>query len=104
MKIILVPQRRDDTLSLSKHGNTLVVNGEGYDFGRMTEGSTLPREAIFGEWFDGPVEMVDGEIIVTIKLPNPWNYSQEQAFPSPITVTKDGVIELPKPLYIEGGV
>lgn len=98
MKIILVPQRRDDTLQLIKQGSTLTINGEAFNFSNLEEGDILPLEAIACEWFAGPVEMIDGVIVVTLILPNPWNYSQAQAFPVPISVTKNGLIELPKPL------
>ena len=98
MKIILSPQRRGSTLELIKQGSTLFVNGEAFDFSKIKDGDTLPRAAIKSDWFAGPVEMVDGELILTLIMPNPWNYSQEQAFPLPIEDVKDGVVPLPKPL------
>ena len=98
MKIMFLPQRRDDTLHLFMQGSTLLVNGDGFDFDRLEDGDILPREAIYSEWFAGPVEMIDGIITLTLILPNPWNYSQAQAFPEPIIVTTSGPIELPKPL------
>ena len=100
MKIILVPQRRDDTLQLIKQGSTLTINGEAFNLSNLEEGDTLPLEAIACEWFAGPVEMIDGVIVVTLILPNPWNYSQAQAFPVPISVTKNGLVELPAPLPV----
>lgn len=98
MKIILSPQRRDDTLTLEKQGDTLLVNGEAFDFSKVGEGDTLPREAIKSEWFVGPVDKINGELILTVLLPNPWNYSQEQAFPKPLYDVPDGVVNLPAPL------
>lgn len=100
MRILLNPQGREDALSVAKVGNVLTVNGEEFDFTPMTEGSTLPREAIGSMWFDGPVEKVNGEITLTLILPNPWNYSPEQAFPVTLENIQDGDIQLPKPLPV----
>lgn len=98
MKIILSPQRRDDTLKIRKRGPTLFINDEAFSFAKMKDGDTLPAEAIDSKWFAGPVEMIGGELVITLILPNPWNYSQEQAFPVPIEDVQDGVVALPQPL------
>jgi hypothetical protein len=98
MIIKLSPQRRDDRLTIIKSGSVLVVNGEEFDFSSMAEGATLPRAAISSEWFAGDVEMVDGEIILTMLLPNPVNYSPEQAFPADMINVPDGPVALPLPL------
>ncbi|UVL16148.1 hypothetical protein LOY27_09920 [Pseudomonas atacamensis] len=100
MKIILSPQRRDDTLTLSKNGSVLTINGEAFDFSQMNEGDTLPRDAIDCEWFVGDVEKVEGALVITLFLPNPENYSPEQAFPVPIVNIPDGPISLPLPLPV----
>ena len=76
----------------------LVVNGESFDFSPVGEGDTLPMSAINSMWFAGDVSRADGELSVTLMLPNPWNYSQEQAFPVPLQNVKDGAVALPKPL------
>lgn len=98
MIIKFSPQRRDDTLTLSKLGNTLTVNGELFDFSRMNDGDTLPRAAIISELFAGDVEMIGGQLVLTMILPNPINYSPEQAFPSDLIDIPDGEIALPQPL------
>lgn len=98
MKVILSPQRRDDTLIVTKRGDMLVVNGELFNFSRIEEGDLLPRTAISSEWFAGDVERVDGELVITLLLPNPWNYSPEQAFPEPLLNVLDGPVTLPQPL------
>jgi hypothetical protein len=103
MKIILVPQRRDDTLKVVKAGDVLTVNGEHFDFSPVGEGDTLPRGAIDSQWFAGDVERIDGELILTVLLPNPLNYSQEQAFPVPLHNVPDGRVFLPRPLPNENG-
>lgn len=98
MRIKLSPQRRDDTLSMSKLGNVLTLNGEAFDYSRMADGDTLPVSAISSEWFAGDVNMIDGELVLTIILPNPINYSQEQAFPVDLVDVPDGPVVLPAPL------
>ena len=98
MKIFLSPQRRDDTLSVVRCGDLLVVNDEPFDFSPVEEGDILPRSAIESECFAGDVTRVNGELELTLILPNPANFSQAQAFPVPITVTKNGPVVLPGPL------
>jgi hypothetical protein len=98
MKIQFSPQRRDDTLVVVRSGDTLTVNGEEFDLSRVGEGEILPAHAIASEWFVGPVSRVNGEIELTLLLPLPVNYSQEQAFPEPLLLTRDGPVDLPPPL------
>lgn len=96
MQIKLNPQRRDDSLTVVKQGDVLVVNGTEYDFSSIPEGATLPAEAIDSDLFSGPVERVGGVLHVTLTLPHGPNPSQAVAFPEPITVTADGKVELPR--------
>lgn len=98
MKISLSPQRRDDTLSLVRAGQTLVVNGEIFDFSGMEDGDTLPASAINSEWFIGQVDNLGGELEFSLILPLPANYSPEQAFPGALVDVPDGDILLPQPL------
>ena len=95
MKIFLSPQRRDDTLSVVRRGDLLVVNDELFDFSAVEEGDLLPRSAIASEWFAGDVTRVNGELEMTLILPNPANFSQAQAFPVPLTITKMGQLSCP---------
>lgn len=98
MKILLSPQRRDDTLEVIKNGDVLKVNGKDFDFSPVGEGDTLPRQAIDSLWFVGDIERVNGELILTLLLPNPRDYSQEQAFPVPLVNVMDGPVVFPGPL------
>ena len=95
MKLIFSPQRRDDTLTLSKTGDTLTINGVPYDFSQLPNGATLPREAINCEWIVSDVNRVNGEIELTILLPHGANASHEARFPEPINMTNDGQVVLP---------
>lgn len=94
-KINLSPQVRDGTLTVSKSGDALIVNGVTYDFTQLTEGSTLPAEAIECEYIVGEVKRVDGEIELTLLLPITRDASEAAKYPEPITMTTDGEVALP---------
>lgn len=98
MRIKLLPQRREDSLNVNKTGHILTINGEDFDFSSMTEGATLPRAAIASEWFSGDVDMTNSELIVTLLLPLPANYSHEQAFPQDLVAVPDGAVVFPSAL------
>ncbi|WP_299937501.1 hypothetical protein [uncultured Nitratireductor sp.] len=103
MHVTFSPQLRDETLSLSKTGDMLTVNGEAFDLSVVPDGATLPQEAINSDWFVGPVERIDGELHVTLILPHGPNPSQAVAFPQPITVNEDGPIAVPSDEPQEAG-
>lgn len=73
-----------------------MVNGTVYDFTQLTNGSTLPREAIDCEWICGNVERINGELVIPILLPHGPDASEQARFPEPLTVTNDGQVVLPK--------
>lgn len=98
MIIKLSPQRRDDTLEVSRAGGVLTINGEDFDFSQMAAGDTLPAAAIKSPWFAGQVDNVGGELELTLILPLPINYSPEQAFPAPLENVADGPVVFPAPL------
>lgn len=96
MKINLSPQRRDDTLSVSKTGDILTINGEPFDFSALLDGGELPADAISSDFIAGPVRREDGEINITLILPHGANPPQHVAFPEPVIVTEDGPIGVPQ--------
>lgn len=102
MRIEFFPQRLDDvTVTYEVEGDSvLIANGEAFDFSNVEDGDFLPRDAINSPWFMGSVTRVNGELELTLLLPNPVNYSRAQAFPIPITVTKNGPVMMPQPLSI----
>jgi len=95
MHITLSPVRMDETLTASRSGDVLTLNGEAFDFGPLPEGATLPAEAIDSPWIVGPVSRIDGALHLTLRLPHGPNASQAVAFPEPVAVTQDGPIPLP---------
>lgn len=98
MRINLFPQRRDDALLVVRSSSSLIVNGETFDFSPMADGSTLPAAALSSSWFFGQVDNVGGELVLSLILPLPVNYSQAQAFPAPLHNVLDGPVALPQPL------
>ena len=95
MILQLSPQRRDDLLTLKRTGDKLTINGTVFDFSQLTEGQTLPREAIDNEFICGDVTRTDGKLIIPILLPHGAEASHEARFPEPITLTTDGQVVLP---------
>jgi hypothetical protein len=96
MKIILSPQRRDDTLTVTKQGDTLTINGTAYDFSVIPDGATLPKDATDCAWLASDVERINGVLHLTLLLPHGANASEAARFPQPIINPADGVLELPQ--------
>jgi hypothetical protein len=94
--LLFSPQRRDDTLTVSKSGDALTVNGTVYDFSPLPDGATLPKDAIGCEWICGNVSRVNGELVIPILLPHGADASEAARFPEPLTVTIDGEVVLPE--------
>ena len=95
MHIKLSPTRRDETLTASRDGDTLTLNGEAFDFGPLEEGETLPADAIDSPWIVGDVARTDGALHVTLRLPHGANAPEETRFPETIIDPPDGEIALP---------
>lgn len=95
MKISLLPQRRDDSLEVTKSADVFTINGEAFDFSALPDGATIPVGEIPCEWIAGPVERIAGELHLTLILPHGPNPSQAVAFPQPIVSPADGAIALP---------
>lgn len=95
MKITLSPMRRDKMLSLNRQGDTLIINGDGFDFSAIPEGATLPRAAVDCEWLLSDVERVGGALHLTLILPHGTNAPVETTFPSAIVLNSDGPVSLP---------
>lgn len=98
MIINLSPCRMDGSLEVSKAGDTLTINGEQFNFSRMSDGDTLPVGAFSTMWIAGDVDKQNGELTLNLLLPLPQNYSQAQAFPVPLVNVADGAVVLPEPL------
>ena len=96
MKINLSPQRRDDTLTVTKQGDALTINGTAYDFSQLPDGGTLPADAVDSEFVIGSVDRVNGELELTLLLPHGADASEAAQFPQPVINPANGDLELPK--------
>jgi hypothetical protein len=96
MKIKLSPQRRNDTLTVTKKGDILTINNIEYDFSVIPDGATLPNDATDCAWLASDVERIDGVLNLTLILPSKANASEAARFPQPIINPADGILELPQ--------
>lgn len=87
--IKLSPQLRNDSLSLEKRGDTLVVNGKPIDLRHYD-----PRVSRC-EWIIGAPEQSDDGWNLQILLPHGHPAPHATRFPAPIDATDDGPIHLP---------
>ena len=104
MKIKLLPQRCNDTLTVLKQGEVLTINGSDYDFTNLPDGGKLPlysnkedlTKTIDCKWIVSDVKRINGELELTLLLPHGPNASEAARFPEPIMDPADGEVELPK--------
>lgn len=102
-KITLSPQFSSEELTIKKLDNTLFINEVELDFSDMPEGGEYPPEAIEHPFVIGGASKVDGIVSLTVRMP----YSNPEpphsvAFPEPILVTDDGLVELPEGRFADG--
>ena len=95
MQITLIPQRRDAPLTLSIAGDVLSVDGELFDFSALAEGAEMPASAIASDHFAGPVTRRNGELHLSLILPNGPRPPQEAMFPAVLNIIADGPVTLP---------
>jgi hypothetical protein len=95
MIIMLSPVRSDAELSVTKAGDTLIINGVALDFSRLEDGSTLAAEAIGSDWVTRPVERTNGDLVVTLTLPHSADAPELARFPADIINPADGPVRLP---------
>lgn len=96
MTINLSPQRSDDTLTVSKAGDALTINGVEFDFSQVPDGGLLPRDAVDCDWIVSDVERVNGELVLTLLLPHSANATEARRFPEPLVDVPDGEVVFPQ--------
>lgn len=95
MHLILHPMRRDDRLTASVAGDTLILNGVALDFAPLPPGARLPRAAIGCDWIAGDVtRSAEGVLTVPLILPHGASAPPETLFPAPLEAG-DGPVTLP---------
>lgn len=96
MIINLSPLRTSTPLVLLIKGDVITANDVALDLSNLPDGATLPQAAVEGwPWLGGDPERIDGELHVTLRLPIGPHAPEQSRFPKPITVTKDGPVDLP---------
>lgn len=96
MRIDLEPQRRADTLTISRTGDVLTVNGVEFDFTALEDDSEIPVDAIDSDWFTGSgVRRVGGVLYITLILPHGSHCGEDARFPEPIVDPADGPVTIP---------
>lgn len=90
------PIRMDDTLTVTRAGDVLTLNGEALDFGPLPPGGTLPRDVIASPWIAGDVTRdANGVLTVPLLLPHGPDAPEAVRFPEPLVVGGDGPVGLP---------
>lgn len=87
--IELTSQRRDDKLHLEKRGAKLMLNGE------VVDPSTYEESEHASQWIVGRPKVAEKGWSFTIILPHGSPAPRATRFPSAITVSSDGPVELP---------
>ncbi|ASN67955.1 hypothetical protein 9F7_2 [uncultured Caudovirales phage] len=95
MRIKLSPTGDDVQIAVTKSGDKLTINGQVLDFSKLPDGATLPAGSIACEWITVPVERVDGDLVVTLRLPHGANAPEAARFPEDIVNPADGAVLLP---------
>lgn len=91
-KINLSPQVREDTLSVSVSGSTIIINGQTFDLEPLQDGATLPCDAFATEFIVSDVARSGDTIELTLLFPIPSNATEEQRFPKPVYVDASGQV------------
>lgn len=94
MQITLSPVRRDGRPSIERNGDSLIIDGETFDFSGVPEGATLPAHAVDSDWICGPVERIGGSLHLTVALSHGANAPAATLFPAPLAPA-NGLIALP---------
>jgi hypothetical protein len=91
------PQYRSDSLTLSKQGDIIAINGTPVDLSLLPVGHKLPfEECQKGHPFLLAAQRnEDGRLDVTVLLPYGPGASEAVTFPQPVVVLVDGDIEVP---------
>lgn len=95
MIIKLSPVRADAELAVLKLGDALTINGIQFDFSQVSEGDTLPAVALSSDWLADAVERIDGNLVLTIRMPHGADADESIRFPADIVNPPDGAVRLP---------
>lgn len=91
------PVFSEQLLTVYKQGDSLTIDGLTLDFSALTEGATLPAEALGCPWITAPVERVNGRLVLTLTLPHGHDAPYEVRFPQDALFEANGKVPLPTP-------
>lgn len=95
MRIKLLPIFSQAQLVVSRAGEALVINGQRFDFSGVTEGATLPGNAIASSVVFGLVERAEGMLTITMLLPHNADAPEHVRSPADIVEPADGPVAIP---------
>lgn len=95
MQITLSHMRSDQTLTVERSGDILILNGESFDLSAIPDGATVPRADIACGWLASDIERRNGELRFALILPHGADAPDATLFPAPVTVAADGPVALP---------
>jgi len=75
--------------------DSIMINGDKFDFSSLNEGDVLPAGAVDSQWVIGEVTRREGQVELTIVLPHGPNAPHERRFPDPVSITEAGKVDLP---------
>ena len=93
--LTLTPIRMQGPLAVAVRGDTLILNGEDFDFGPLPEGAVLPRAAVASDWLASDVTRRAGVLHLSLMLPHGADAPLDTRYPIPILVTRDGTVTMP---------
>ena len=95
MRLEFTPSRMKEEVVLERRGDSLVINGEAFDFAPLPEGAELSAEAIESDWFTGVVRREGGVLHLSVRLPHGAHAPGETLFPAPVIMSQDGPVPTP---------
>lgn len=70
MQITLFPIRTDVRFKVSRKGDSLIIDGEVFDFSALPDGAELPASAVSHDAFCGSVRREDGQLLLSLLHPH----------------------------------
>lgn len=96
VNINIITSITTERASFEKRGDSLIINGDEFDFSPLLEGERIPMHAIQSDFMAGAVERHNGVLIIPIRLPVSEALASMIGIPGPILDAPDGPLDLPK--------
>lgn len=96
VNINIITSITTERASFEKRGDSLIINGEEFDFSPLLEGERLPMHAIKSDFMAGAVERHNGVLTIPIRFPVSDALASMIGIHGPIIDAQDGPLDLPK--------